>query len=53
MKIYRVKRYGECLGQPDVWLVDNVFSTKAKATQWMDEHPVSYVYQEVVEQELD
>jgi hypothetical protein len=53
MKVYRVERSERSCGEWTSWLIDKIFSTHLKAVEWINDNPISYVRQEVVEQEID
>ena len=53
MKVYRVERSERSCGEWMSWLIDNIFSTRLKAEEWINNNPISYVRQEVIEQEIE
>lgn len=53
MKVFRVKRSEQRSGEWEDWLINNVFSTHEKANQYITDHPITYVRQEVIEQKVE
>ena len=53
MKVFRVKRSERRSGEWEDWIINNVFSTREKAHQYIINHPINLVRQEIIEQEVE